>query len=238
MDSERTLRRGMSLSTKLIGSMFLMLLMIMAAVLFSFLKSEQADNRLTLLSDSLIPLINRTSNLTIYVLEQEVTIERLIRHWEEGDIDPLLVAQEHERFFAESKRVKAELTSALNIVVTSLGNPTITRGEAIAFAESKVGFHQISDDHDAFVRHASELLGLEGQRSTEILRTYNARLDEEMDSLAAELQSALTKTEAFTKRDAEILIAGEFEAHQLAALVAVRDLGKRDAWKRLEMLHG
>lgn len=89
--------------------MVLLLSIMFAITVLSFLKAQRTDDELKVMAKHVIPLSNLIAKIDINSLEQEIILERVLRNYETEQLDMISIERDLDKFENWARRLIRKL---------------------------------------------------------------------------------------------------------------------------------
>lgn len=209
-----SLLRSPSLSTKIVGIVAVLLAMMAAAAIYSYVQIQSVREEVLDVTVHLDSVEDALSLVTLRKLEKSNYYQRALRNLEAWALNrttserpatgPEIADEDVERFEELGEELSAKILAARETVDQALGEVT-DKDDAVALARLEPILEMVGKDHGRAHELALELLGYLREKDVAAYRIHEPRLEREMDSLDATLLSALARLEAFgEKQDVQV----------------------------------
>ncbi|MCG8569229.1 MAG: HAMP domain-containing protein [Spirochaetes bacterium] len=177
-----------------------LLICIIIVALFSYFKISEVNEEVIDLAEYIIPVTDTVSLIDVYVLEQELHLERLIKQLETETPDTAHIQQEFELFEEKGEQVDRELAKAINLADEGK-DLSQTQKDRDYFALLVKRLHQIEKEHQDFHDHAIHLINLlksnnkaEAHKLEDAIEKEEAHFDEEIAVIYRDLHDYSQQT--------------------------------------------
>lgn len=217
-----------SIGLKVFGIASTMVAMLLAVAYLSYTRIRQVNHELTDIALYLTPLTEDLATINVHALEQDIHLERLIRHFQAEPIPWDTIQAEQRQFVTRSRQIDLEIAAALALADTAAERAYIP-ADILKIARLRPLLEVLQTDHQRLHEHSLALVQRYEAGDTVAATVLAAQLAELEDDFDARLQGMVVELATFVESAAATAAAHEQRTLQLswwlAALAGAVGLG-------------
>ncbi|MCP3927049.1 MAG: adenylate/guanylate cyclase domain-containing protein [Desulfobacterales bacterium] len=195
-----------------------MLILLISLSLFTYIRIGMISNELEQISNFLIPLEDRITNIGVHAIEQEIHLERIWFNFERKPINYSKIEKEKNAFEERGKLVDKEIEKALILTKKAL-NHIYTKKDILEFANIQTILEDIENEHQNYHDHAIKIINLLLNNNKKTAHILEENLEKEEDELNEEMEKILVEIIQYTER--AVLTAEEHEKNVLKITIII-----------------
>ncbi|MEM9450626.1 MAG: adenylate/guanylate cyclase domain-containing protein [Cyanobacteria bacterium P01_E01_bin.6] len=216
--------RQVPIGAKIFGIAASMLGLLLVVVGVSSNRLRQVSREIEALAEYIIPITDAVAKMGIHALEQEVLLERILKHYEIEPIDYSRIAEETIEFDQRNRQVDAELSQIEALAEEATALIAIDKDqEMLMWLVSRLT--SVEQQHQEFYDRGVEILALLEAGKFSQARELERELAIEEEEFDRSIEEILIELEAFTVEAAQTGQSHQQIVQQLSVVTALLATG-------------
>jgi len=195
--------RKIPLGIKIFGIAFSMLILMFVVAYFAYTRLSRVNDKITDLTEYLIPITNIINIVDAHVLEQEIHFEKIMKLYEVEPLDREHIARECEQFEVRGTKVDEELLKGIQLAKDAIQHAKEAEDREI-LARFEPIMERIEGEHQEFHEHALRVINLLEEQKKEEAHRLEELLEEEEDHFGREVGKLRFELQQYNERAAKI----------------------------------
>jgi len=160
----------------------------------------------------MMPLEDHTTRIGVYLLEQEIHVERLFHRQATGTAADVFLADERVQFEAWGKQIQASLAAALQRVREGIEHAE-SKEDIVDYAQLEANLVRLGEEHREYQQYALPIFARQQEEDRDGALLLRGQLRQEEEDISRGIDSLMTQLEGLTDRS--MATASRHEQHAL-----------------------